>query len=50
MSAYGPRCLFSSVKRGSFEMKASIGITKAAVLPEPGKACEFVDTFMCGNY
>lgn len=35
MSAYGPRCLLSSVKGGNLEMKDSIGMTKAAVLPEP---------------
>lgn len=35
ISAYGPRCLISSVNGGKFEIKASIGMTKAAVLPEP---------------
>lgn len=35
MSAYGPRCRFSSVKDGMLEMKVSIGMTKAAVFPEP---------------
>ena len=36
MSEYGPRCLLSSVNGGSLEMNANIGMTKAAVLPEPG--------------
>lgn len=37
MRAYGPRCLFSSLKSGSFEMNASIGMTNAAVLPDPAR-------------
>jgi hypothetical protein len=32
---YGPKCLFSSVNGGIFEIKVSMGITKAAVFPEP---------------
>lgn len=40
MSAYGPKCLLSSVKGGKLEMKASIGMTKAAVLPEPVSMCK----------
>lgn len=35
ISAYGPRCRMSSVNAGRFEMNESMGITNAAVLPEP---------------
>ena len=35
MSAYGPRCRMSSVKGGRFDIKVNIGMTNAAVLPEP---------------
>lgn len=36
---YGPRCRLSSVKGGKLEMKLSMGITNAAVLPEPKSRC-----------
>jgi hypothetical protein len=35
INAYGPKCLFSSLKGGNCPMKVNMGITKAAVLPEP---------------
>ena len=35
MSAYGPRCRLSSVKGGTLEINANMGMTNAAVLPEP---------------
>ena len=35
IKAYGPKCRFSSVNRGRPCINASIGITNAAVLPEP---------------
>jgi hypothetical protein len=37
---YGPRCRLSSVKSGKLEMKLSIGMTNAAVLPEPVPFCQ----------
>lgn len=47
MRAYGPKCLFSSVKAGSLDMKASIGMTKAAVLPEPMRRLGYLRGFRC---
>lgn len=35
INAYGPRWRFSSERGGKFEMKVSIGMTNAAVFPEP---------------
>lgn len=35
INAYGPMCRISSVNGGKFEMYVSIGITNAAVFPEP---------------
>lgn len=50
MRAYGPRCLLSSVNSGSLEMNANIGMTKAAVLPEPECVRQsFGSVKECGN-
>jgi len=39
MRAYGPRCLLSSLNGGIPDINASMGMTKAAVLPEPRSHC-----------